>query len=363
MTDKNKNVKIRTEIIKKEGRFMKKVFLILLSLLFIFSCSGKAKSNNKNGSGNSNKNAGVTVKDPKMNEIDKYNIYVDSYNSLLNFDSTIDSYLKNAGSEEKLNTSKEISGYFNYKPSFLDKLKKATTSEPKMKDLDGAGAKLAPALEELTGLLNEADEYYKAKDYLDDKYAKGQELHTKILAAIKNYDTAMAEYNAALRKKANEVKTMEMEKAKKDGRMITYNKMLTLQLTEDIMYEIQSQKLTAANFTTADLTKIKPLYEQFNEVQKQLRDSIKDPELMKKEGYDESKPGSSFDISKAKDFVDTSTKFKTSILFFIDRVEKKQVIDAFRLKHNFPMENEDGSPEQLNKLRDELIQKYNQTTR
>ena len=337
--------------------------LILLSLLFILSCGGKSKLNNKDKNGTEKKTTKTTVKEPKMNEIDKYNVYVDSYNSLLNFDSTIESYLRVAGDKEKLNTSKEISGYFNFNPSFLDKLKKASTSDPKMEDLDKAAAKLAPALEELTGLFNEADEYYKAKDFLDDKYAKGQELHTKILVAIKNYDVAMGEYNVALRKKANEVKVMEMEKAKKEGRMITYNKMLTLQLTEDIMYEIQTQKLTAANFTTADLTKIKPLYEQFNEVQKQLRESIKDPELMKKEGYDESKPGASFNINDVKGFVDTSTKFKTSMISFIERVEKKQGVDEFKLKHNFPMENEDGSPEQLNKLRDELIQKYNQTTR
>ena len=342
---------------------MKKIFLILLSILFIISCGEKAKSDNKNKNGNSNKNRGAAAKESQMNEIDKYNVYVDSYNSLLSFDSIIDSYLKRAGSEEKLDTSKEISGYFKYDPSILDKLKKATTSEPKIKDLDDTGTKLAPALEELTGLLNEADEYYKAKDFLVDKYAKGQELHTKILAAIKNYDIAMAEYDAALRKKANEVKAMEMEKAKKEGRMITYDKMLTLQLIEDIMYEIESQKLTAANLTTADLTQIKPLYDQFNEVQKQLRESIKDPELMKKEGYDESKLGNSSDISNLQNFVDTSTKFKTSIISFIDRVEKKQSIDEVRLKNKFSMENEDGSPEQLNELRGELIQKYNLMTR
>ena len=166
---------------------MKKIFLILLSLLFILSCGGKSKLNNKDKNGTEKKTTKTTVKEPKMNEIDKYNVYVDSYNSLLNFDSTIESYLRVAGDKEKLNTSKEISGYFNFNPSFLDKLKKASTSDPKMEDLDKAAAKLAPALEELTGLFNEADEYYKAKDLLDDKYAKGQELHTKILVAIKNY--------------------------------------------------------------------------------------------------------------------------------------------------------------------------------
>ena len=340
---------------------MKKLFLILLSLLFIFSCSGKGKLNNKNKGGNTKTNTGVT--EQKLNEIDKYNIYVDSYNSLLGFDGTIDSYLSAAGSEEKLDTSKEISGYFNYTVSFLDKLKTASTSKPKMEELDKAAAALIPPLEELVGLLNEADDYYKAKDYLDDKYAKGQELHTKILTAISKYDTAMAEYNVALRKKANEVKAEEIDKAKKEGKMVTYNKMLTLQLAEDIMNEIDIQKLTAANVTTADLTKIKPLYEKFNEVQKQLRESLKDPALMKKEGYDDSNPSNSFNVHEIEGFVDTSTKFKTSVIAFIDRVEKNEKVDAFRLENKFPMENEDGSPEQLDKLISEMVQKYNQTTK
>ena len=342
---------------------MKKLLFILLSLLFIFSCSGKGKLNNKNKGGNTKTKTGVGVKEEKLNEIDKYNVYVDSYNSLLGFDSKIDSYLRVAGDKEKLDTSKEISGYFNYTVNFLDKLKEASTSKPKMEELDKAASALIPSLEELVGLLNEADDYYKAKDYLDDKYVKGQELHTKILSAINKYDTAMAEYNVALRKKANEVKTVEMDKAKKEGKIVTYNKMLTLQLAEDIMNEIDIQKLTAANVTTADLTKIKPLYEKFNEVQKQLRESVKDPALMKKEGYDDSNPTNSFNIHEIEDFVDTSTKFKTSVIAFIDRVEKNEKIDAFRLEHKFPMDNEAGSPEQLYKLRSEMVQKYNQTTR
>ena len=98
---------------------MKKIFLILLSLLFILSCGGKSKLNNKDKNGTEKKTTKTTVKEPKMNESDKYNVYVDSYNSLLNFDSTIESYLRVAGDKEKLNTSKEISGYFNFNPSFL----------------------------------------------------------------------------------------------------------------------------------------------------------------------------------------------------------------------------------------------------
>ena len=166
---------------------MKKLFLILLSLLFIFSCSGKGKLNNKNKNGNTN--IKIETKEQKLNEAKKYNVYVDSYNSLSSFDGIIDSYLRVAGDKEKLDTSKEISGHFNYTANFLDNLKEASTSKPKMEELDKAASALIPSLEELVGLLNEADDYYKAKDYLDDKYAEGQELHTKILVAI--YCTAI----------------------------------------------------------------------------------------------------------------------------------------------------------------------------
>ena len=342
---------------------MKKLLFILLSLLFIFSCSGKGKLNNKNKNGNTNTNIKIETKEQKLNEAKKYNVYIDSYNSLSSFDGIIDSYLRVAGDKEKLNTSKEISGHFNYTANFLDNLKEASTSKPKMEELDKAASALIPSLEELVGLLNEADDYYKAKDYLDDKYAEGQELHTKILAAIYKYDTAVVEYYAALSKKSNEVEMEDLNNAKKDGRMITYNKILTLQLAEDIMNEIDTQKLTAENVTTADLTKIKPLYEQFNMVQKQLRESVKDPELLKKEGSDEEDSSNTFKRREIEDFVDTSTEFKTSVIAFIDRVEKNEKIDAFKLEHKFPMYNEAGSPEQLNKLISEMVKDYNQSNR
>ena len=129
------------------------------------------------------------------------------------------------------------------------------------------------------------------------------------------------------------------------------------------MNEIDTQKLTAENVTTADLTKIKPLYEQFNMVQKQLRESVKDPELLKKEGSDEEDSSNTFKRREIEDFVDTSTKFKTSVIAFIDRVEKNEKIDAFKLEHKFPMYNEAGSPEQLNKLISELVKDYNQSNR
>ena len=59
---------------------MKKLLFILLSLLFIFSCSGKGKLNNKNKNGNTN--IKIETKEQKLNEAKKYNVYVDSYNSL-----------------------------------------------------------------------------------------------------------------------------------------------------------------------------------------------------------------------------------------------------------------------------------------
>ena len=61
--------------------------------------------------------------------------------------------------------------------------------------------------------------------------------------------------------------------------------------------------------------------------------------------------------------MDTSTKFKTSVIAFIDRVVKNEKIDAFKLEHKFPMYNEAGSPEQLNKLISELVKDYNQSNR
>jgi hypothetical protein len=325
-----------------------KASLIVLSSFITFSCGDKSKNLTEKLNDIVNK-ASATSED----ETKKYNAYIDFNNQFLipTLDNGIESYLNKAGDQETVKNSEEVF-YFNDYDSW-DKIADNLKAKPSMKELDTAAEQLIPISKELSGLFVSAKDYYKAKDYLDDKYAKGQELHTKILAGIKKFDIAYEKFELALRNKDIEIRNIELEQAKKQGNEITYNKILVSLSIDKIMNIIAAQKLNATNVLSADLSKIKPLYDEFNKVQKDLREKVQDEAQLKKEGFND------FNKSSLTRYTDKTTEFKTGILDLIERVETKTPVDEFRLQHNFSMDREKGTPENLFRLRDEIISSYN----
>jgi hypothetical protein len=62
-------------------------------------------------------------------------------------------------------------------------VEKANTLEPRDAALEAAASAYADAVGKLEPLLKEADDYYQAEDYKDDKMAKGKALHPRLVAA------------------------------------------------------------------------------------------------------------------------------------------------------------------------------------
>jgi len=62
-------------------------------------------------------------------------------------------------------------------------VEKANMLEPRDAALEAAASAYADAVGKLEPLLKEADDYYQAEDYKDDKMAKGKALHPRLVAA------------------------------------------------------------------------------------------------------------------------------------------------------------------------------------
>ncbi|MCO6564008.1 MAG: DUF3829 domain-containing protein [Apibacter sp.] len=310
--------------------------VVVLSSFIVLSCGDKIK--------NSVKKSDKVVKNDSGNEGDeaeKYNNYVHFYNLNLSasMNNAIKLYIRESG-EEKI-VKKGEKRFFS-SPEYIDwdKVMSNIKAKPSLKELDESAGEVIISGKELNELFTLADDYYKSKDFLDDNYVKGQELHTKIIEAIRKYDVAFAKFDLALRKKGEESQNKEMEIAKKEGYEITYNKMLVLKLINEIVDEIQAQTRNAHNISSMDLTKIKPLYEEFNKAQKTLREAFQNEGMLKKENYkDHRKTLLSYYINK-------TTEFKSEIIDFIKRVETATPIKKSEL-------------EKLVKMRESVIFEYN----
>ena len=89
----------------------------------------------------------------------------------------------------------------------------AKASAPESMALLGKQADaLLAAAEPVAALWGEVNKYYDAETYKDDQFAKGNELHAKMTAAIRTYRTAVAALSTSLDKIEDEQAVSELKK-------------------------------------------------------------------------------------------------------------------------------------------------------
>lgn len=337
---------------------MRKILVILTMLILLISCGKKGSKNDpfkdlgNNKGGNSSK---------QVNEVEKYNLYVGVHNELLSFEKSAGDYFEDAGAEAQFKKSSgSVSINLHQIPTLIQKIKKATETKPKWNELDKSAEGLLPIFEELSPLAQDMKAYFDGKDYTSDNYKKAQEYHTKFLEIIKKYDQAVAPFRTAMDKKVAEQKESEAKMYQKEGRMISYNRMMIMNTAEEVLAEIRNQKLNGANVTTGDVTKFKALQEKLIKIASEYQNAIRDQKYLEKEGI---KDNSGIKVSGLNSFMDETNDFKAALVSLIERIETKKAVSQNTLNNSFFLENEDGTPENMIKQFNELVGEYNRSIR
>ncbi len=101
-------------------------------------------------------------------------------------------------------------------------IRKAKNKQPSMPDLEAAGDAFATTIVTLLSVLEQAVPYYEKKDFKTDAFAKGKQLHKKLVTAWDEWDTA----NAALRKivsaENSALQLRKLERLQKEGKTGQY---------------------------------------------------------------------------------------------------------------------------------------------
>ena len=327
-----------------------KVLVTLLMLLLVISCGKKGNGKDK---GPDLKNIGGTNK--KVNEVEKYNLYIEIHNKLHSFEKTVNSYFKEVGAEAQFKKPDgSVNADFYDVKNIITELEKAIPTKPKMAELDKASENLLAVFKELKPLADDMNSYYSGKDYTSDNYKKAQEFHTKFLEILKKYDVAVLAFRTEIDKKIVEQREKEAKQLQKEGRTIAYNRMMILSVGEEVLNEISRQKLTGANVVSGDAAKFKTLQEKLINVVGEFNKYAKDEKQMKKEGYKD------YDLTG---FTNKADNFKASLANLVERIETKKPISEFSLRDQFFLENETGSPENVVKSFNELVKAYNDMNR
>jgi hypothetical protein len=89
--------------------------------------------------------------------------------------------------------------------------------EPAMEGVDGAVAEFGPYAVELAKTIVQASTYYQREEFKSDNFAKGKELHKKLVADFEKFDDMSAKLGAAVDawRKAHPIDTNNMEEGQK----------------------------------------------------------------------------------------------------------------------------------------------------
>ena len=284
---------------------------------------------------------------------DKYNKHIRFYNRILNIDKGLLYYFEDAGMDKKFKNiqNEEITADIAIDKNFIDKLKELSESKEKKDELDKKAIAMLPVLEKMLPITDEMRTYYKNKQYLQDNYAKAQDLHTQLLATLDKYNQVTRSYKEVFEKKSDEIKKLMIKDYDKRKQYITYNQFMFIEEGDQIIKEIHKQGLDASDFTAkGNAKKFKKLEEKMDKAFIKFEKSIKNTKQLEKEGYN---PGDH------SEFIQKANKFKQSVNVFIQRIEKKEKASHSSVSDSFFAQTEEGTPENVLANFNEVIKEHN----
>lgn len=105
----------------------------------------------------------------------------------------------------------------------IEAMRAGVDIDPDEPELEKAGVAFADALEKLQGPMKEAFDYYDKEDFKDDKWAKGKELHAKLMAGFDAFAPANEALHAQVDTLNSAVQQAQLAKLEKEkGRTLPF---------------------------------------------------------------------------------------------------------------------------------------------
>lgn len=159
---------------------------------------------------------------PPASDLEAYNNYVDLSNFMTgDVEESLSRYFNGVAPSEDFSPveggSYITTTFSNQDYDFLDEVESQADLGTSYKEIDEHALTLIPTLRTLMKVLDEAGNYGNQKGYLDDNYAKGQEIHSRFISAVNAYDEERLPYLNSLRAMLQEQQVRDLERFKKEG--------------------------------------------------------------------------------------------------------------------------------------------------
>ena len=277
--------------------------------------------------------------DTPVSDLEAYNNYVDLSNFMTgDVESALDRYF--AGVEASSDFHPVENGYYiangfsstNY--DFLDTVESQADLGTAYPDVD-----------------DEAADYGKQKSYLDDNYAKGEEIHSRFVPAVNSYDDLRVPFLNSLRDILKEQQKKDLERLEKEGYTIRYQMLKLTVLKSEIINVIYTQEsVSDENILSLDVTDIKPKYEEYSSILAEFATNYKDKAEQEKEGFE------TYQSTQLGLFYDAVVNFKVQTQALISRIEEQR---EYSEAEKLILRTADGSLEHLAECGSDVTSRYN----
>lgn len=223
-------------------------------------------------------------------ETGMYNAYIDVYNIISGeMNDAVNGYFDHVPYQEEF-TRVEESDYWCYQVSeydleVLDSTYALIDAKADKDDIDTAFLNMYPVMKDLGLAINEVEEYTDMKSFIDDDYAKGAELHTRIYDDYQKYEPLCLAYQEVAEPFFEEENAKDLEEMKAQGYEMTYALNVAINTAQEIQDMIYASGVTDENIIELDTTAIKPIYDRYVTEIETCMELSGDPEKMGEDAY------------------------------------------------------------------------------
>lgn len=318
------------------------------------------EAGDQEGSGNSMEsgNKSASGDDFAGNEMSSelYNSYVGVYNMITGeVEQAVQEYFSHVPFSEQF-LAPEGSDYGVYPVSvssmrLLETTKHLAEEKAEESDLERVYLELYPVMKDLAGAINEVAGYADKKEYLEDNYKKGEQLHTRIYEGYLQYGALSEEFLAAADPVFEEVSLRDMERMKEDGLEMSYAANVVMTTAMEIQEVIYEQGITDNYLLELDTGALQPLYERYAAEIETCLSVYQDPVKMEKEPYFS-------DNLYMEQFMGYMKDTKTALDNLFKRVEEKRPVSGPELNATAAA---DGTIAKFDEAVSDMVDSYNMT--
>ncbi|MFB8376570.1 YiiG family protein [Paenibacillus taichungensis] len=289
----------------------------------------------------------------KMN---KYNAYIMLNNIITGrLNDVMEHYLKTFSSKPNIKFNEKhnywVRSFVDRDETYIKKAFEFARQEPAFDSLDAAALNLEPSMNKLIGYVKEAHDYYDLKMYVDDQFEKGKQLHNQILSSYDEYEKATEVFILALSKMSEQHLKETMEQLKENDQLLRYSALQFISDANALTAEMEEQGINASNVLDIDMKKFKKIYDSLKSTMESLIQYSSDDTRVQSEG---------FSPNQLNMFMDNAKAVKVAASEIIERINEKNKVPDYKLRAEFALKHEKGTPEKYNAAVIAAINIYNQ---